>query len=201
MRIGFEHQPVHERAGIAFIAVADDVSDRIGLRAADRPFARRGEARAAASAQAGIGDGTNDFVRRAVLNAIRQRAVAIAHQVVIDAQRVDFAAILQHDALLLAGVRKRIGGGIAREEPAGPQVLAHDRRRGLGRDIAVQCDAPVRPGDFHHRLAIAHAVAADRFDCGACAQLRGRLFQRRAHRLGAAGDAARAQADADLDQY
>ena len=63
MRIGFEHQPVHERAGIAFIAIADDVFDCARLRASQRPFAAGGKARAAASAQAGIGNGGDHLFR------------------------------------------------------------------------------------------------------------------------------------------
>ena len=63
MRVGFEHGAVHEGAGIAFVAIADDVFDGIGLGAPKRPFAPGRETRAAAAAQAGFGDGGNHLFR------------------------------------------------------------------------------------------------------------------------------------------
>jgi hypothetical protein len=64
MRVGFEHQPVHECAGISLIAVADDIFDWVGLGTPERPFSSGRKARAAAPAQAGIGDRGDDVVGR-----------------------------------------------------------------------------------------------------------------------------------------
>src|ERR1019366_4650865 len=63
MRVGFEHGAVHEGAGVAFVAVADNIFDRVRLRASQRPFARRWETCAAAPAQAGFRDGGDRLFR------------------------------------------------------------------------------------------------------------------------------------------
>ena len=64
VRVGFQHQPVHERARIAFVAIADDVLDGARLRAPERPFPSRGKTRAAAPAQPGFGNRGDHLVRR-----------------------------------------------------------------------------------------------------------------------------------------
>ena len=49
----FENHPVHERARIAFVAVADHILDIARLLADDAPFLSGGKTRPAAPAQAG----------------------------------------------------------------------------------------------------------------------------------------------------
>ena len=177
VRVGFQHQPVHERARIAFVAIADDILDGARLRAPERPFPSRGKTRAAAPAQPGFGNRGDHLVRRH-----RQRAIPIARQVVVDVQRVDGPAILQHDPVFWWGRRFRL-----------PIMPSDDPPSHLRRHIPIRRHPPVRLHHFHQRLAIAHPVAANRLDG------RARLHQRIAHRFAAAGHAARTQADPDLD--
>ena len=56
VRIAFHHAAVHERAGVAFVGVADHVFLRAFLPARRLPFAAGREAAAAAPTQAGLGD-------------------------------------------------------------------------------------------------------------------------------------------------
>ena len=51
VRIAFEHRAVHERAGIAFVGVADDVLFLLAGLGHGAPLEARGIARAAAPAQ------------------------------------------------------------------------------------------------------------------------------------------------------
>ncbi len=60
----FENHPVHEGAGVALVAVADDVLRFARLLRDDAPLLSRWESRPAASAQTGFLDGGDDFVRR-----------------------------------------------------------------------------------------------------------------------------------------
>ena len=60
----FENHAVHERAGVAFVAVADHIFDVARLLADDAPFLAAGKSRAAASAQAGFLDGGDEFFGR-----------------------------------------------------------------------------------------------------------------------------------------
>ena len=93
--------------------------------------------------------------------ALRERAVAVAREVVVDVQRVDLAAVLEDDALLLAEVAgaapcrgpsdRRVATASSRNRPATrsavqrsrveaarPHVPPDDAARGLGRHVAVQ---------------------------------------------------------------
>ncbi len=218
----FEHQAVHERAGIAFVAVADHVLDpaRAGARAIAHlrpvgkpapPRPRRPEAMIAAMTSSG----------GVPFTARRERAVAVAREVVVDVQRVDLAAVLEHDALLLAEIRGgRAGaaieadgvhgdGGIRHGDPAAASARQRAQAasvrgdalcaRAARRHVAVQRGAAVGLDDFDHRLAVAHAVAADGLDDAVRAGLARRLDERGAHGLAAAGNAAGAEPDADLD--
>ena len=90
---------VHERAGVALVAVADDVlgEDVVARRRA--PFAPGGEARAALAAQAALLDLGDDLVGRHG-ECLLQALVAAARDVVVDRERVDDAHVLQHDLVL-----------------------------------------------------------------------------------------------------
>ena len=69
IRERFEDHPVHERARVAFVAVADHILGLAGLLAHHAPFLAGGKPRAAAPAQAGLLNGLDDLFRRK-----RQRA-------------------------------------------------------------------------------------------------------------------------------
>ena len=64
MRITLEHAAVHERAGVAFIGIADHVLWTILHCTSDRPLLGGREARAPASAQTGAQHLVNDLFRR-----------------------------------------------------------------------------------------------------------------------------------------
>ena len=51
MRVAFHHASIHKRAGVALVAVADDVFHGLLLRTHLRPLASGGKSAAAATAQ------------------------------------------------------------------------------------------------------------------------------------------------------
>ena len=140
----------------------------------DRPLAPGGKARAAAAAKARIRDRGDHLFRRRCLQAGGQRLVAVAGEVVVDVQRIDLAAVLEDDALLLAEIRGRGARAsiepefvqvrlvvVARDpfrerlgppacpgaEPTGTDVLPRNLARRLGGHVAVERDRvrPARP--------------------------------------------------------
>src|SRR5205085_3273165 len=136
--------------------------------------------------------------------------IAAARDVVVYIQRVDLAAIFEHDAFLcraLAAVSRQIGPGrqlgdgptAPCGEPARTNVLAYNLGSGRRGHVAVQRGAAVGANDLNHRLAMALAVAANRLDDAVRARLPRRLLQGRAHRLAAAGDPAGTEPDPDFD--
>src|SRR5512143_3647732 len=78
-------------------------------------------------------------------------------------------------------------------------MFARDRARGGGRDVAVERGRAVSVHHFDHRLAVAHAVAADGLDAVSSADAARFGEKGSAHGLRAARHAARAQADANLE--
>ena len=71
------------------------------LRLGDRaPLQARRETRAAAAAQAALGDLVDHLARRHLGQHLDQRLVAVGGDVVLDALGIDHAAVLQHDLLL-----------------------------------------------------------------------------------------------------
>ena len=66
----FQDHAVHERARVAFVAVADDILDIARLLADDAPFLPGGKARPAAPAQAGLLDGGDEFVCAPVRDSV-----------------------------------------------------------------------------------------------------------------------------------
>ncbi len=153
-------------------------------------------------------------------------SVAAAGEVVVDRERVDLAAVFEHDALLLAEIGGRgaelpVDGAVAqfgvvavrdqsgsrfggptqpRRAMPGSHVPVGDAAGGGGIDVPVEDGAPVRLDDFDHRLAVAHAVAADGLDDAVEAGVAGGCFERISDGFAAARDAAGAEPDADLDR-
>ena len=62
VRERLQDHAVHEGTGVAFVAVADDVLDGLGLLAHQAPFLSGGETRAAAATQPGCLDGLDDLL-------------------------------------------------------------------------------------------------------------------------------------------
>jgi hypothetical protein len=145
-----------------------------------------------------------------------ESAVAVTREVVVNVQRVDAAAVFEHDPLLLGQVRVRWGRRTQRvprlptlqlfylpshagRDAVGANVPAGDLAGGLRGHIAIQCNGAIRFHHFHQRLTMAHSVAAHRFDNAVGARLLRGALERIAHRLGAAGYAAGTESDPNLD--
>jgi hypothetical protein len=64
MRIRLDQRPVHERAGIPFVRVADKILLLTQSVSADSPFLEGGKARATAAPQTGVVDNADDILRR-----------------------------------------------------------------------------------------------------------------------------------------
>ena len=142
---------VHESAGIAFIAVADDVFDGIGLALRSAHLRRGGKARATTPAQPGVGNCRDDLFRGARLAAVGQGAIAVARQIIVDMERVDLAAVFEYDARLLTGVRARFAGwiSVAPEKRKGARYsrrhTRHEPRRWKRREAPRFARVPEKP--------------------------------------------------------
>src|ERR1017187_10095051 len=79
--------------------------------------------------------------------------------------------------------------------PPGTEVLVYDVPGTLRVHVAVEGTAAAGFHHFHHRLAMAHAIAAHRLDCGA--RSRGEL-QHSVHGLAAASHAAGTEPDPEF---
>ena len=100
MWIAFEHAAIHERARIAFVGVADDILLR-AYRFRDRaPLQPGWVSSTAASAQAAFGDLVDHLARGHLRQRFDQSGVAVCGDIVLNAVRVDYARILQHDLFL-----------------------------------------------------------------------------------------------------
>ncbi len=112
VRVALQHAAVHERAGIAFVRVADDIFFRAGRFGDRAPFEAGGKARAAATAQAAFDHGFNDLLRRHFVQHLVQRLIAVRRDVAFDAFRIHDAAVGEHDGKLFRekrGVRISLG--------------------------------------------------------------------------------------------
>ena len=218
VRIALHAGAVHECAGVALVAVADDVLDGLFRMCRDlRPLAPGREARAAAAAQAGIAHGLDDLVRLHLEQGLGQRAVAADGQVLFDGFRVDMAAVLEHAAGLLFVKRDVFLALIqlavlviaqALDELAAEDGLLNDLVAVLKPDVRVKEALRL---DLKQRPHFAEAVAAALFEVdgvvSALMAQRDARFQPALFTLGlqvvvdlqrAARNAARARADKDL---
>src|SRR5208283_2259207 len=159
VRIAFEDRPVHERAGIALVGVADDVLDVAGRFAAQFPFHAGREPPAAAAAQAGFLDFANDFLGRPRGEGAGECAVTVAGDVLFNFFWIDDAAVGEHDPDLFAGewqvtelrdvlnrlrlVGGRFGFGHAADgpfpdRPAVDDVFLDQTRHHVGLDVGIK---------------------------------------------------------------
>ena len=106
MRIALQDAPVHERSGVAFVGVADDVLRRtVGL--GDRvPLQTGRETGAAAAAQAAPGDLLSYFGRRHRGERRTECIESAVGEMVVEAFRIDAPGVLGHDAELPAEERR-----------------------------------------------------------------------------------------------
>ena len=99
--VALHHAAVHERTGVALVAVADDVFFRALLFARAIPLASGGESAAAAAAQAGIENIAADLLVRHLEQRLFKRAVAALGDILLDVLGVRRAAVFQHHTVLL----------------------------------------------------------------------------------------------------
>ena len=93
--------PVHERAGVALVAVAHHIFLAGGLFPHALPLAAGGEAAAAPAPQAGVGDLLADLLAGHLKQGLLKGGVAVPGDVLVDILRVGGAAVLQHHPVLL----------------------------------------------------------------------------------------------------
>ena len=116
MRIGFQQTAVHVGAGVAFVAIADEVLRRLFLCPAHFPLDARGESRTAATAQ----PGARDLIDHLLGGQRRERQphalVAVPGEIIVDLLRVDEPFVAQNHRHLFMekwNVRQR-GDGLFR---------------------------------------------------------------------------------------
>ena len=99
-RVGLQHAAVHERAGVAFVGVADDVADLLRGLGGHGPFLARGEAAAAAAAELRLRDLVDDPLPVARFQHLGQGLEAAVVEVLFHALGVEHAVVPQGDAAL-----------------------------------------------------------------------------------------------------
>ena len=201
--VALEDRAVHEGAGVALVGVADHVFLPLRRVHAGLPLDARGEARAAAPAQAAALDLPHHVGGRTGQRP-RERRVAVAGDVGLQRGVFHLAAVAKRDAHLLAEkahvpqVRDAalllvIVEGAFLHDFAFQKMAAGDE----GRTLRIQAGVEHAVGlDHHHRPRRAQADAARDHDLDALTQaqcLHG-LLQRLPDRLTVAADAARAAA-------
>jgi hypothetical protein len=100
MRIALDNGAVHERPGIAFIGVADQVFLIAGRLPGEFPFLARWKASAASTSQSALLDHVAHRLGRHAAQNFHQRRVASPGDVLFDPSRIDQAAVGQHPASL-----------------------------------------------------------------------------------------------------
>ena len=111
MGIAVHDRRVHEGAGIALVAVADDVLHIARRLARKVPFRARGKARATATAQAGVKHLLDDLLGAHAGEGLARGLVTAARQVLVEALRVDGAHVAQRDPRLLGVEGDVVGTG------------------------------------------------------------------------------------------
>ena len=203
MRTALHGGAVHERAGVALVAVADDVLGEVVVAGGRAPLAPRGKARAALAAQAGLLDFGDDFVRRHGKRPL-EALVAAARTVGVEVERVDDADVGQDD-LVLHGVEGVVGHVVVElavlvVEQALDRIAVErgdDGGRVFDRDVVVH---EVARHEAHDRPAFAFARAARAHGAHlrVLAGLRELCLDGICHLEGAVGNAACAAAHEDL---
>ena len=173
VRVAFHAGTVHEGTGVALVAVADDVLDRLFLVCRNLgPLFTGREAGAAAPAQAGVGHFLNDLFPAQFKQALGKSGITPDGKILFDAFGVDVTAVLQHAAGLLLIERDVLLALVkltvlviaeAFDKLAADQGLFNDLLHIRNFYLGVQ---PAFRLDAHQRAHFAEAVAAGFFEAG-----------------------------------
>ena len=111
--IAFQHGTIHERAGVAFVGVADHVLVGGLVDSSELPLEAGGEAGAATAAQAGLGDFFDDLLAGHLGEDLAQGGIAVHGDILLDVLRVDDAAVTKrHTELGLVELDVLQGGDL-----------------------------------------------------------------------------------------
>jgi len=208
VRVAFEDGAVHERAGVAFVGVAQHVLDVAALLLGEPPLHASGKAGAAATAQAAGQHLLDDLFGGHLGDDLGEGLVPVAGDVLADVEGVDDPAVPQHDLDLAVEERDvrhlRLGlvgtGSVAHEaldDAALEQVLLDDLGDVLDVDVLVEDAVRVDQG---HRATHAGAETAGLHDVDLAGQVS--LLELGAYGLAhlerPGGDAAAARADQEM---
>ena len=97
VRVAFQDRAVHERTRVAFVGVAENVLDVALLLLGELPLEAGGEAGAATAAQPALQHLVDDLFRGHLGEHLGECLIALAGDVLVDAQRVDDARVAQDD--------------------------------------------------------------------------------------------------------
>jgi hypothetical protein len=98
MRVAFQDAAVHERAWVALVCIADHVLWAALHPAGERPFASRRKARAAPSAQPGVGHLFDNLLRRHFSQDFTQRLITVNGKVILDVIGVNLSTVTKDDS-------------------------------------------------------------------------------------------------------
>ena len=102
MRIGLDNGTVHERAGVAFVRVADQVFRPACGIARGLPFEPGRETRSAAARKPGDLDFLDDLFRRHGPKHLFKGLISVIGHIIVNVSRIDHAAVAQRDPCLFA---------------------------------------------------------------------------------------------------
>ena len=167
--VALHDRAVHERAGVALVAVADDVFFIAFTLAGQIPFAARGEAAAAPALEAGIHHQAANCLGRHVRSFFCLR-VSAHGDIFVDVGRVDIADLFQHNVVLIPVKWHLVFNGIgllvglvgvdqAVDNRVAQNALFNDLFHVLRRHLAVH-DTRGLDGDDRAHLAKSLAAAA-----------------------------------------
>ena len=180
-RVAFQNAPVVERAGVALLAVAEDVLVRVGIAGQKPPLDARGKGGAPAPPQAGSPHFAQSRLRRHLGKRLVQRGVAPVGDVLVKVGGVNVARVPQGNALLLRPHRVVVQmGNACRRRRAVPQVADSVFRQ---RNPAANMPRHYALRHFRGNIPVKHPGAAGRLHIQ---QRFGETETQRAH-LGYAG--------------
>ena len=160
VRVALENAAVHEGAGIAFVGVANDISDRRKLPRDEFPLQTGGVARSTAAAQPALLDLGDNLCRRHLRRRAQQRLISAHGDVIGDAFGIDLAGIRQDDAPL-TGKERMVGFDDSPREVT--PVSAYERGAVFGLDLGVD-DVRRRTTNQRPPAAQSHAAGSADLD-------------------------------------